>query len=111
MKKSYACENGKAIQTKRLGKTGISIIPDIKPYRSMITGEMITSRSKHREHLKQHGCIEVGNEAAQHFHAYDNLHEPLREKRHDVIRSQFADMSHRDFKQLIENSVKKARGY
>ena len=110
MKKSYACENGKAIPKKRLGKTGIQIMPDIKPYRSMITGEMINSRSKHREHLKQHGCVEVGNETAQHFRAYDNLHEPLRGKRHDVIRSQFADMSHRDFKQLIENSVKKARG-
>lgn len=35
---------------------------DIKPYRSMITGEMITSRSEHRAHLRQHGCIEVGNE-------------------------------------------------
>lgn len=38
------------------------ILPDIKPYKSMITGEMITSRSKHREHLRAHGCIEVGNE-------------------------------------------------
>ena len=38
------------------------VMPDIKPYKSMITGETITSRSKHREHLKRHGCIEVGNE-------------------------------------------------
>jgi hypothetical protein len=38
---------------------------DIKPYKSTITGEMITSRSKHREHLRQHGCIEVGNEFVQ----------------------------------------------
>lgn len=35
---------------------------DIQPYRSMITGEMITSRSQHRAHLKAHNCIEVGNE-------------------------------------------------
>lgn len=35
---------------------------DIAPYRSMATGEMITSRSQHRSHLKQHGLIEVGNE-------------------------------------------------
>ena len=38
------------------------IAPDIKPYRSTITGEMITSRSQHREHLKQHNCFEIGND-------------------------------------------------
>lgn len=38
------------------------VIPDIQPYRSMITGEVVGSRSTHRAHLKQHGCIEVGNE-------------------------------------------------
>jgi len=39
-----------------------SIMGDIQPYKSMIDGSMITSRSKHREHLKAHNCIEVGNE-------------------------------------------------
>jgi len=43
-------------------RTGPDILPDITPYRSMATGEMITSRSRHREHLKRHGLIEVGNE-------------------------------------------------
>jgi hypothetical protein len=38
------------------------VIPDIDPYRSTITGEVIGSRSVHRAHLKQHGCIEIGNE-------------------------------------------------
>ena len=38
------------------------VAPDIQPYRSTITGEMITSRSQHREHLKQHNCFEIGNE-------------------------------------------------
>lgn len=35
---------------------------DIQPYKSMIDGTMIMSRSQHRTHLKDHGCIEVGNE-------------------------------------------------
>lgn len=35
---------------------------DIQPYQSMVTGEMIHSRSQHRAHLKQHGKIELGNE-------------------------------------------------
>jgi hypothetical protein len=38
------------------------VCTDIQPYRSQIDGTYITSRSAHREHLKRHGCIEVGNE-------------------------------------------------
>jgi hypothetical protein len=41
---------------------GIQVIKDIEPYRSMITGERIASRSHHRQHLRDHNCIEVGNE-------------------------------------------------
>ena len=35
---------------------------DIQPYKSQVTGEMITSRSQHRDHMRQHKMIEVGNE-------------------------------------------------
>lgn len=38
------------------------IMGDIQPYQSMIDGSIIESRSSHREHLKRHGMIEVGNE-------------------------------------------------
>ena len=38
------------------------VMPDIQPYQSMADGTMITSRSHHREHLRRHGLIEVGNE-------------------------------------------------
>lgn len=38
------------------------IMPDIKPYRSIVDGSEISSRSRHREHLQRHGCEEVGNE-------------------------------------------------
>jgi hypothetical protein len=37
-------------------------MPDIQPYKSMVTGEEITSRSRHRAHLKEHNRIEIGNE-------------------------------------------------
>lgn len=46
-------------------QAGFFVQGDIQPYKSMITGEMITSRSHHRAHLRQHGCIEVGNEKIQ----------------------------------------------
>ena len=38
------------------------VMNDIQPYRSMQNGEIINSRSQHRNHLKQHGLIEIGNE-------------------------------------------------
>lgn len=39
------------------------VIDDIKPYQSMIDGHMVTGgRREHRNHLREHGCIEVGSE-------------------------------------------------
>lgn len=43
---------------------GPMIMNDINPYVSMIDGSVISSRSKHRDHLRQHGCIEVGNDSS-----------------------------------------------
>lgn len=43
------------------------VVPDIAPYRSMVDGSMITSRSHHRAHLKQHGMVEIGNEINHHM--------------------------------------------
>ena len=40
------------------------IMGDIEPYRSQIDGSIIASRSRHREHLRAHGCIEVGNDSS-----------------------------------------------
>ena len=50
------------LELLRLPPKSNHIISDIQPYVSMADGSVITSRSKHREHLKAHGCIEVGNE-------------------------------------------------
>ena len=44
--------------------TSYQVMPDIQPYQSMVDGTLITSRSHHREHLKQHGCEEVGNDSS-----------------------------------------------
>lgn len=38
------------------------VVKDTEPYRSVIDGSMIGGRRQHREHLKAHGCVEVGNE-------------------------------------------------
>jgi len=43
------------------------LVMDIAPYEHPITGEMVTSRRQHKELLKRHGCIEVGNEKEAFF--------------------------------------------
>lgn len=42
--------------------SGPFIQGDIQPYQSMVDGRMVTSRSQHRNQLRQHGLIEIGNE-------------------------------------------------
>ena len=46
-----------------------TVMGDIQPYQSMVDGTMITSRSQHREMLKKHNLIEIGNET-KHLKPY-----------------------------------------
>lgn len=43
---------------------GPLVMGDIQPYQSMVDGRMIEGRRQHREHLRAHRLIEVGNETA-----------------------------------------------
>lgn len=43
-----------------------AVLSDIQPYQSMATGEMITSRSRHRSHLKENGLFEIGDQHEAH---------------------------------------------
>lgn len=43
----------------------VNVMPDIQPYRSVVTGEVIGSRSTHKKHLKTHKLVELGNEIPQ----------------------------------------------
>lgn len=38
------------------------VVQDVEPYRSIVTGEVISGRRQHRDHLRAHGLVEVGNE-------------------------------------------------
>ena len=66
MRKRYIQINGELIEASKVMHDPVAplIMPDIQPYQSMIDGSMITSRSEHRIHLKQHGCVEVGNDSS-----------------------------------------------
>ena len=37
------------------------VMDDAKPYKSMATGEMIVGRAQHRDHLKRHSLVEIGD--------------------------------------------------
>lgn len=43
-------------------EAGFFVMGDINPYKSMVTGEMIQGRAQHREHLRRHDVVEVGND-------------------------------------------------
>ena len=43
---------------------GPLVMPDVKPFKSMMSGKIINSRSQHRDELRQYDCMEVGNETA-----------------------------------------------
>jgi hypothetical protein len=65
MRKSWVQIDGELVEKENYTPSiehQTMIMPDIKEYKSMITGEMITSRTKHKNHLRQHNCFEIGNE-------------------------------------------------
>lgn len=59
-------EEGGVITVNKMEKTedaGFYVIPDCQPFKSMINGQIINSKSTYRHHLKEHGCVEVGNDS------------------------------------------------
>ena len=61
---------------------------DIAEYQSIVTGETIRGRAAHREHLKQHGCEEIGSERPAWMKENDyrlrHGEEPLRQPTPDL---------------------------
>jgi len=72
------------------------IMLDIQPYTSMVDGSMITSRSKHREHLRQHNCIEIGNEKMH------TTPPPPKDTRREMLHRRLADMSDRQANKILK---------
>jgi hypothetical protein len=100
MRKTYVYVDGKLVEKgsdEHLDKLyGPFVMPDIQPYQSMIDGSMITSRSRHREHLNAHGCIEVGNEKMETRYA------PIsQDNRREVLRQQLGNMTHKEAQQIL----------
>jgi hypothetical protein len=66
----YDKEKGELVPKEEYYSSTVSNAPfvmnDIQPYKNMVDGQMITSRSTHREFLKANRLVEVGNEIKAH---------------------------------------------
>ena len=108
MRRSYVQIDGVLYEkgTEPRGSLAPMVMPDIKPYKSMIDGSEIRSRSHHRAHLRQHGCIEVGNETKSHLDYYAKLPKDVApQQRKELIRAQVDAMTEKQFKAAIRKDV------
>lgn len=104
MKRTYVIRNGKMVE-KTLQATEVfhQVMPDIKAYQSMVDGSIISSRSRHRDHLRQHNCIEVGNEKME-----TRLAPPV-DTRRAVLREQLSSMTNADANSLLQRLKQESR--
>jgi len=110
MKKSYIQINGVLYEKGSEPQDFHYVLPEIEPYKSMITGEMITSRTKHREHLKKHGCQELGNEPLKWVKKpYEGIPDVNPQGRKELIRAQIDQMTHKQFKEAIRKDVERVK--
>jgi len=67
-------------------KASHNIIGDIEPYRSTIDGSVIGSRSRHRAHLKEHNCVEIGCDTPKDAQKYFEPPKLSKKERVDDVR-------------------------
>lgn len=82
------------------------VMPDIAPYRSMADGTMITSRSQHRNHLRQHGCEEIGNEVAHVMRRPEIADDPSRKA---LIIAQVQELGYEGLRKALKKDIDNAR--
>ena len=110
MIRRYLQINGELVEYGDHLKERVSpdVIGDIKPYQSMATGEMITSRSRHRDHLREHGLIEIGNET-KHLLKDNRNFDVNPQGRKELIRAQVDAMRHDDLKRMLKRDLDRIR--
>lgn len=101
MRTRYVQCKGKLVLVEEKRSMGTLIMPDIEPYQSMVDGSLITSRSRHREHLKQHGCVELGNEKP----VYQGIPDTDAKQRKELIVAQIQEMGHEGFKRAMKRDI------
>jgi hypothetical protein len=102
MNRTYVFVDGEFVERKKDSKGQYHYVqPDIQPYKSMIDGQMVTSRSQHRRHLKANGCIEVGNEdPTKHIRREKQENERLERLKYEVNKRMTNEQADRIIRQL-----------
>ena len=100
MRTTYVMRNGELVEKNQANEEvhAPMIMGDITPYKSMIDGSIIQSRSRHREHLQANGCIEVGNESME-----TKLTPSSGEKRREVLAQQLGNMTHNEANKIMNS--------
>ena len=102
MKRTYIWVDGEMVEKpSSVRRNHHYVIQDeIKPYKSMIDGRMISSRSEHRELLRRHNCVEVGNEKME-----TKIVAPKTNRR-EIISKQLGDMSDSQANKILKQLKK-----
>jgi hypothetical protein len=97
----YVLENGELVVKREGVERRMQIVRDIQPYTSMVDGSTISSRSRHREHLKAHGCVEVGNEQPPAPQPYETP-KAQRDARKRALYGQFENLNQRQISRIAQ---------
>lgn len=110
MRRTWVYVDGVAYEkgTEPMTRQFHDVMPDIEPYQSMITGELITSRSKHREHLRKHGYQEIGNDSSIHKRP-TKFPDAAPQKRKELLISQVNAMTNEQFKAAGKRDLERLR--
>lgn len=83
---------------------GPQVVRDLAPYQSMIDGSVIDGRKRHRDHLKAHRCVEVGNDTTHLKRA------PLPiQGRKESLHRMLADVGERDLQRIVKREIQLQR--
>ena len=110
MRKSYVQIDGVLYDKEDLSYAPVApeVMPDIHEYRSMVDGSIITSRSRHREHLRDHGMVEVGNDSSLRA-KYTGMPKTDPQQLREILRAQVNDMTHEQFKAAGKRDLERLR--
>jgi hypothetical protein len=85
-------------------EVGPQVVRDIEPYRSMIDGSVIDGRKRHRDHLRAHGCIEVGTDTS-----HMKVKPTMKSNRKESLHRMLADVGERDLQRMIQTEIRNRR--
>ena len=71
------------------------VMSDIEGYISQVDGTWIKSRSHHRDHLKQHRMIEIGNDVPMQHRKIEIDHKSAEKRKRQIAELAYAKLNYR----------------